>query len=43
MDQFERQLSQRLGIQSPDWRITPFDSLKTPKVGKIGHLGRMNQ
>ena len=34
MDQFERQLSQRFGIQSRDWRITLFDPLKTPKVVK---------
>ena len=28
MDEFERQLSQRFGLESPKWRITLIDSLK---------------
>ncbi len=30
MDDFERQLAQRFGVASPDWRIKLIDSLKTP-------------
>lgn len=30
MDDFERQLSQRFGVASPDWKIKLIDSLKTP-------------
>ncbi len=30
MDEFERQLSQRFGVASPNWRIELADTLKTP-------------
>ena len=34
LDEFERQLSQRFGIASPDWRIKLMDSLKQMMIHK---------
>ena len=38
MDEFERQLSQRFGVASPNWRIELSDTLKTPSDPKYSRV-----